>query len=37
MYVVFQFVRFNSEIKNLDFINGGIKSYVSDQNFIKYP
>ena len=37
MYVVFQFVRFNSEIKNLDFINGGIKSYVSDKSFIKYP
>ena len=35
MYVVLQFGRFNKEIINLDLINGGIKSYVSDKNFIK--
>ncbi len=35
MYVVIQFGRLNDKIINLDLIDGGIKSYVSDKNFNK--
>ena len=35
MYVVIQFGKFYNKIINLGLIDGGIKSYVSDKNFIK--